>query len=93
MHTLGFGPGRTSAGLGRTAEVSAGVAEIQGLESGSSPTSGTVGLFGCVGERLPTADRVPPCGVSSGCSSSFVLPSGFRVRHFMEAKAAYNMTC
>ena len=28
-------------------------------------------LFGCVGERLPTVDRVPPCGVPSGGSSSF----------------------
>ena len=45
------------------------------------------------GERLTTADRVPPCGVSSGCSSSFVLPLGFRVHHFMVARAAYNMTC
>ena len=25
------------------------------------------GLFGCVGERLTTADRVPPCGASSEC--------------------------
>ena len=51
VHTLGFGSGRTGAGLGRIAKVSGGVAEIQELEPGSSPTSGTVisqfrGLFG-----------------------------------------------
>ena len=51
------------------------------------------GLFGCVGERLSTADRVPPCGASSGSSSSFVLPLGFRVHYFMVARAAYNMMC
>ena len=42
VHTLGFGSGRTGAGLGRIAEVFGEVAEIQGLEPGSSPTSGTV---------------------------------------------------
>ena len=42
VHTLGLGLGRTVAGLGRIAEVSAGVQCLQGLESGSSPTSGTV---------------------------------------------------
>ena len=42
VHTLGFGSGRTSAGLGRIADVFGGVADIQGLEPGSSPTSGTV---------------------------------------------------
>ena len=42
VHTLGFGSGRTGAGLGRIAEVCGGAAEIQGLEPGSSPTSGTV---------------------------------------------------
>ena len=42
VHTLGFGSGRTGAGLGRIAEVFGGVAEIQGLEPGSSPTPGTV---------------------------------------------------
>ena len=52
VHTLGPGLGRTGAGLGRIAEVFGGVADIQGLEPGSSPTSGTVfpqvrGLF-CV---------------------------------------------
>ena len=30
------------------------------------------------GERISTADRVPPCGVRSGSSSSFVLPSVLR---------------
>ncbi len=52
-----------------------------------------IDLFGCVGERLPTADRVPCCGVSAGCSSSFVLPLGFRVHPFMVAKAAHGMIC
>ena len=55
VHTLGFGPGRTGAGLGRIGDVCGGVAEIQGLEPGSSPTSGTVfpqvrrlfGVFSC----------------------------------------------
>ena len=47
VHTLGFGPGRTVAGLGRIADVCGGVAEIQGLEPGSSPTSGT--CFPCSG--------------------------------------------
>jgi hypothetical protein len=51
VHTLGFGLGRTGAGLGRIAEVFGGVVETQGLEPGLSPTSGTVfsllrGLFG-----------------------------------------------
>ena len=51
VHTLGLGSGRTGAGPGRIAEVFGGVADIQGLEPGSSPTSGTVfpqvrGLFG-----------------------------------------------
>jgi hypothetical protein len=51
VHTLGFGSGRTGSGLGRIAEVFGGVADIQGPEPGSSPTSGTVfslfrGLFG-----------------------------------------------
>ena len=42
VHTMGFGSGRMSAGLGRIAEVFGGVADFQGLEPGSSPTSGTV---------------------------------------------------
>ena len=41
VHTLGFGSGRTGIGLGRIAEDFGGVAEIQVLEPGSSPTSGT----------------------------------------------------
>ena len=51
VHTLGFGSGRTGAGLARIAEDFGGVAGSQGLEPGSSPTSGTVfpqvrGIFG-----------------------------------------------
>jgi hypothetical protein len=42
VHTLGFGLGRTGAELGRNADVFGKVAEIQGLECSSSPTSGTV---------------------------------------------------
>ena len=42
VHTLGFGSGRTPAGLGRIAKDFGGVADLQGLEPGSSPTSGTV---------------------------------------------------
>jgi hypothetical protein len=41
VHTLGFGSGRTGGGLGRIADVFGEVAEIQGPEPGSSPTSGT----------------------------------------------------
>ena len=41
VHTLGFGSGRTGVGSGRIAEVCGGVADLQGLEPGSSPTSGT----------------------------------------------------
>jgi len=41
VHTLGLGLGRTGAGPGRIGEVFGGVADIQGLEPGSSPTSGT----------------------------------------------------
>jgi len=51
VHTLGFGSGRTGAGLGRIEEVFGGVAEIQGLEPGSSPTSGT--CFPCSGACGP----------------------------------------
>jgi hypothetical protein len=42
VHTLGFGSGLSGAGLARIAEVCGGGAEIQGMEPGSSPTSGTV---------------------------------------------------
>ena len=42
VHTLGLELGSTGAGLGRTPYVSAGVQCLQGLEPGSSPTSGTV---------------------------------------------------
>jgi hypothetical protein len=41
VHTFSLVLGRTGAGLGRIANVFGGVAEFQGLESGSSPTSGT----------------------------------------------------
>ena len=42
VHTLGPGLGRTGAGLARIPYVWAGVQCLQGLEPGSSPTSGTV---------------------------------------------------
>jgi hypothetical protein len=41
VHTLGHGLGRTGAGLARIPYASAGVQCLQGLEPGSSPTSGT----------------------------------------------------
>jgi hypothetical protein len=41
VHTLGFGSSRTTAGLGRIAYVFGGVADLRGLEYGSSLTSGT----------------------------------------------------
>jgi hypothetical protein len=42
VHTFGFGSGRTSAGLTRIAYVFGSSQCLQGLECGSSPTSGTV---------------------------------------------------
>lgn len=42
VHTLGFGWGRIGGGLGRIAEVFGSSQCLQGLESGSSPTSGTL---------------------------------------------------
>jgi hypothetical protein len=51
VHTPGFGSGRSGCGLGRIAEVFGGVAEIQGLECSSSPTSGT--YFPCSGAFGP----------------------------------------
>jgi len=41
VHTLAFGSGRTPAGLARIAYVFGSSQWLQGLESGSSPTSGT----------------------------------------------------
>lgn len=41
VHTLAVGLGRTSAGLGRTRHVFGSSQCLQGLEAGSSPTSGT----------------------------------------------------
>jgi hypothetical protein len=51
VHTLGFGSGRTSAGLARTGYVFGSSQCLQGLESGSSPTSGT--CFPCSGACGP----------------------------------------
>jgi hypothetical protein len=42
VHTFRFGSGRTGAGLGRIAYVFGSSQCLQGLECGSSPTSGTV---------------------------------------------------
>jgi hypothetical protein len=42
VYTQGSGLGCTGAGRRRIGEVCGGVADFQGLESGSSPTSGTV---------------------------------------------------
>ena len=47
VHTLGVGLGCAFAGLGQIGDVCGGVTEIQGLEPGSSPTSGT--CFPCSG--------------------------------------------
>jgi hypothetical protein len=50
VHTLGRGLGRTGVGLGRIADVSWSCQCLEGLEPGSSPTSGTVlSLQGLVG--------------------------------------------
>ena len=51
VYTLAVGLGRTTAGLGRTGDVFGGVASIQRLEPGSSPTSGT--CFPCSGACEP----------------------------------------
>jgi hypothetical protein len=51
VHTFGFGLGRTSVGSGRIPYVSGGVQCLQGLESGSSHTSGT--WFPCSGACGP----------------------------------------
>jgi len=51
VHTFGFGPGRTGVGSGRIPYVSGGVQCLQGMESGSSPTSGT--CFPCSGACEP----------------------------------------
>ncbi|GEM_PF-4281873 len=51
VHTLGFGLGRTGAELGRIADVSGNSQRLQGLEPGSSPTSGT--CFPCSGACEP----------------------------------------
>jgi hypothetical protein len=42
VHTLGFRFGCTGLGLGRIGDVFERVADLQGQEPGSSPTSGTV---------------------------------------------------
>ncbi|MDQ0821452.1 hypothetical protein QFZ79_003829 [Arthrobacter sp. V4I6] len=41
VHTWGFGFGCTGVGLRRIGEVFGDIADFQGQESGSSPTSGT----------------------------------------------------
>ena len=51
VQTLGLGLGRTGAGLGRIPYVSAGGPCLQGLEPGSSHTSGT--CFPCSGAGGP----------------------------------------
>ena len=51
VHTLGFGSGGTGCGLARIGDVFGGVADILGLEPGSSPTSGT--CFPCSGAWWP----------------------------------------
>jgi hypothetical protein len=52
VHTLGVGPGRTGAGLGRIPHVSGGAQCLQGLEYGSSPTSDAV-RDRCLAPRWP----------------------------------------
>ena len=51
VHTLGFGSGRTGAGLGRVADIFRTAADFQGAEPGSSPTSVT--CFPCSGACGP----------------------------------------
>ena len=69
VHTLGVGLGCTGAGLGRIAEVIGGGADIQGLEPGSSPTSGTCfpcsGAFWCF--FVWTVSTLSPLIGCSGC--------------------------
>ena len=77
VHTLGFGPGRTRAGLGRIGEEFGGVADFQGLEPGSSPTSGTVfpqvrGPFGAF--FVWTAHTLLPLTLCSGSAGARIDP-------------------
>ncbi|MDP9696646.1 UNVERIFIED_ORG: hypothetical protein J2X79_004229 [Arthrobacter globiformis] len=52
VHTSGFGFGCIGGGLVRTGDVFGGVAGFQGLEPGSSPTSGTCFRRSAAFERL-----------------------------------------
>jgi hypothetical protein len=87
VHTLGFGSGRTGAGLGRIAEVFGGVADIQGVELGSSPTSGThspssegVLLLMCVQSLWwrPSDAGFAGCGLAAAVAYSGVWDGGFK---------------
>ena len=102
MHTLGFGSGRTGSGLGRIGDVCGGVAEIQGLEPGSSPTSGT--CFPCSGACGPLnvykSPFMGPCGgpfllvaVAGLAAPSLGLDSGVAAHSFMAGSAWNCMTC
>ena len=100
MHTLGFGSGRTGAGLGRIAAVLGGVAEMQGLESGSSPTLGT--CFPCSRAFLPlNVDKLCCEGAPSGAFSLLLagrllslLDRRCVLRYlFMDVRGLGNMTC
>jgi hypothetical protein len=79
VHTLGLGLGRTGAGLARIPYVLAGVQYLQGLEPGSSPTSGT--RFHCSGACGPLNVYKSPC--MGPCGGPFLLVAGavWRVLH------------
>ena len=73
VHTLGPGPGRTGAGLAHIRHVSGGAQCLQGLEPGSSPTSGAVfslfrSLFWCF--FVWTVCTLSPLIWCSGCVGS-----------------------
>ena len=83
VHTLAVGLGRTTAGLGRTGDVFGGVASIQRLEPGSSPTSGT--CFPCSGAFEPLSvhnfSLMGPAGpifVGGRCCGRWLLLCGRR---------------
>ena len=88
VHTLGFGLGRTGAGLGRIPHVFGSSQCLQGRECSSSPTSGTAyplvrGVFAltCVQSLWwrPSDARFAGCGLAAAVACSGVWGGGFRV--------------
>jgi hypothetical protein len=101
VHTLGLRLGHTDAGRSRIGDVFGGVADFQGPEPGSSPTSGT--CFPCSGACGPLNVYKSPFMVP--CGGSFLLvadalaapslgsDSGIAAHSFMAGSARNCMTC